>query len=170
MIFQIVCKPWGEVKINLTFTGDGLKWKTSKNEFSDSECPNLEFVHNTGSLQYCKALCLKKSGCTAFNYKKSSTSCVLRRCDLPIVRPVHNRYPDWDGYWQSSCLVSSGPSAGKDCVFPFTYGGTTFSGESKKLTKSPRTKTYWASQEWSNFNYRLCWVGLRRWEPGQAVV
>merc|ERR1712013_424556 len=28
----------------------------------------------------------------------------------------------------STCTVSSGPAAGQTCVFPFTYGGTTFSG------------------------------------------
>merc|ERR1711923_23523 len=28
----------------------------------------------------------------------------------------------------STCTVSSGPAAGQSCVFPFTYGGTTFSG------------------------------------------
>merc|ERR1712007_86777 len=28
----------------------------------------------------------------------------------------------------STCSVSSGPAAGQSCVFPFTYGGTTFSG------------------------------------------
>merc|ERR1711874_305770 len=28
----------------------------------------------------------------------------------------------------STCSVDSGPAAGQSCVFPFTYGGTTFSG------------------------------------------
>ena len=129
------------MKINLSFAGDDLKWETSKNEFSDGECSNLGFVPNVGSLENCKKLCLKKSDCTAFNYANSSTSCVLRGCKLPIVSPVQDRYPTFDGYWQSSCSVTSGPAAGKDCVFPFTFHGTTYKGESKNLTKSPKTKT-----------------------------
>merc|ERR1712025_1239816 len=66
-----------------TCGGDDLKWpwETSRNDFSDSECPNLGFVQNAGSLENCTALCLEKSGCTAFNYERVSTSCVMRRCD-----------------------------------------------------------------------------------------
>ena len=120
------------MKINLSFTGDGLKWKTSKNEFSDSECSYMMYVHHTGSLENCTALCLQESDCTAFNYASSSTGCVLRRCKLPIVPPAKNLWPTFDGFWQSSCSVSSGPAAGKDCVFPFTFGGKTFPGEPKK--------------------------------------
>ena len=104
------------------------------------------YVHHTGSLENCTALCLQESDCTAFNYASSSTGCVLRRCKLPIVPPAKNLWPTFDGFWQSSCSVSSGPAAGKDCVFPFTFHGTTYKGESKNLTKSPKTKTYRASK------------------------
>ena len=101
------CKPWGEVKINLSLTGDEPVWKTSKNEFSDSECQNLGFVPNAGSFQGCIALCQEKSRCTAFNYENSSTSCVLRGCPLPIVPPAQNYYLTFDGYWKSSASTGS---------------------------------------------------------------
>ena len=112
------CKPWGEVKINLSFTGDEPEWKTSKNEFSDSECANLKLVQNAGSLENCKDLCLdwrslgwtglEKSSCTAFNYADSSTSCVLRGCKMmPIIPPAQNRYPTFDGYWKSSASTGN---------------------------------------------------------------
>ena len=107
MIFQIVCKPWGEVKINLSFTGDEPEWKTSKNEFSDSECSNLGYVPNAGSFQGCVALCQEKPRCTAFNYEKYSTTCVLRGCPLPIVPPAQNHYSTFDGYWKSSASTGS---------------------------------------------------------------
>ena len=135
------------MKINLSFTGDRLKWKTSKNEFSDSECSYMMYVHHTGSLENCTALCLQESDCTAFNYASSSTGCVLRRCKLPIVPPAKNLWPTFDGFWQSSCSVSSGPAAGKDCVFPFTFGGKTFPGEPKKIDEISKKKTYRASKE-----------------------
>ena len=95
------------MKINLSFTGDEPEWKTSKNEFSDSECQNLGFVPNAGSFQGCIALCQEKSRCTAFNYENSSTSCVLRGCNLPIVPPTENVWPTFDGYWKSSASTGS---------------------------------------------------------------
>ena len=95
------------MNINLSFTGDALVWKTSKNEFSDSECSNLGFVQNAGSLENCKALCLEMSTCTAFNYENSSTYCVLRGCTLPIVPPAQNVYQTFDGYWKSSASTGS---------------------------------------------------------------
>ena len=101
------------MKINLSFTGDEPEWKTSKNEFSDSECQNVTHAQNAGSLENCKDLCLDFShhlrySCTAFNYADSSTSCVLRRCGMmPIIPPAQNRYPTFDGYWKSSASTGS---------------------------------------------------------------
>ena len=94
------------MKINLSFTGDELVWKTSKKEFSDSECSNLGWKH-AGSLENCKALCLEMSTCSAFNYENSSTNCVLRGCTLPIVPPAQNVHKTFDGYWKSSASTGS---------------------------------------------------------------
>ena len=74
-------------------------WKTSKNEFSDDECPNVGAVHK--SLQNCKDICLETPSCTAFNYNKITTSCVMRGCSLagglPVVPPANNN--NYDGFW-----------------------------------------------------------------------
>ena len=79
------------------FTGE-QEWKTSKNDFSDSECPNLNHG-DKGSLQNCKAFCLEEPGCNAFNYDSSSTHCVLRGCELPVVPPTKDVSGTYDGYW-----------------------------------------------------------------------
>ena len=92
-----------EFAINHSFTGDGMAWATSQNEFSDSECPNLG-KHWKDSLQDCKAVCLEDTICTAVNYDDSSTACILRGCTLPVLPPANNKFPSFDGYW----LVSSG--------------------------------------------------------------
>ena len=91
-----------ELKINPSFTGQ--VWETSKKEFSDSECPKMGEKEYTGSLQDCQAFCLGQSGCTAFNYKSSTTNCKLRGCKQPVVPPAKNKLPTYDGYW----LVAKG--------------------------------------------------------------
>ena len=67
------------------------------NEFSDSECRHMR-RGNKGSLENCKASCLEEPGCTAFNYWSSTTDCVLRACNLPVVPPSQNVFPHY-GYW-----------------------------------------------------------------------
>ena len=82
----------------------GLKWQTSENEFSDSECPNLKRMRNVGSLENCKVFCLGDPACTAFNYN-SDGDCVLRGCTLPVVPPATSYYPH-HGYWLHSTTGS----------------------------------------------------------------
>jgi len=82
------------------------EWKTSKNDFSDSECPNLNHG-DKGSLQNCKAFCLEEPGCNAFNYDSSSTHCVLRGCELPVVPPTKDVSGAYDGYWTEVTVVLS---------------------------------------------------------------
>jgi len=82
------------------------EWKTSKNEFSDSECPNLNHG-DKGSLQNCKAFCLEEPGCNAFNYDSTSTHCVLRGCELPVVPPTTDVSGTFDGYWTEATVVLS---------------------------------------------------------------
>ena len=94
------------MKIQRSVTGVE-DWETSKNEFSNSECPNLKGSkqkHLKGSLKNCKAFCLEEPGCTAVNYEDNSTDCILRGCKLPVVPPANNNFPTYDGYW----LVSTG--------------------------------------------------------------
>merc|ERR1712117_310137 len=45
----------------------------------------------------------------------------------------------------STCTVSSGPAAGQSCVFPFTYGGTTFSGCAEWVYGGERQGKLWCS-------------------------
>ena len=90
--------------INRSFTGEP-EWETSKNEFSDSECPNLKSGRK-GGLQSCKTFCLEEPRCTAFNYNSKTTSCVLRGCSLPVVPPKANGVKTYDGYWYPSTAGS----------------------------------------------------------------
>ena len=83
-----------------SFTGE-LAWETSKNEFSDSECPLLKSKIK-GSLQICKAFCLEETGCTAFNWNRGKRRCILRGCKLPVVPPATNVFSGFVGYWISS--------------------------------------------------------------------
>merc|ERR1712107_237885 len=62
----------------------------------------------------------------------------LQHLRVQLQRPVRLQHPHLLGSTRtttttttaapSTCTVSSGPAAGQSCVFPFTYGGTTFSG------------------------------------------
>ena len=81
-------------------------WLTSKNEFSDSECPNLKNA-DMGSLASCKVFCHETPDCTAFNYNSGSTRCVLRACKVPVVPPARDSYSSYDGYWLSSTFTGS---------------------------------------------------------------
>ena len=82
----------------------GEVWITSRNEFSDSECPNINIGYQTihKSLQNCKDLCLETARCTAFNYNRMTTSCVMRGCSLPVVPPANDIVRQYDGFWLSS--------------------------------------------------------------------
>ena len=79
-------------------------WAYSENEFSGSECPNLENTAN--DLEGCMKACVEKPKCTAFNYNAASTDCVLRECKFPVTAPNNNNF-DHYGYWLLS-LSSSG--------------------------------------------------------------
>ena len=51
-----------------------MVWKTSENEYTDSECMFLVLGWQiTGSLENCKNLCLETQNCNAVNYDSSST-------------------------------------------------------------------------------------------------
>ena len=73
-------------------------WETSKNEFSDSECPNLKEGIKS-SLENCQESCLNEANCTAINFDQSSGDCTLRGCSLPVVPPAQNDFPTYDGHW-----------------------------------------------------------------------
>ena len=75
----------------------GIEWKTSENEYTDSECPFLGNVV-TGSLENCKNLCLETQNCNAFNYESSSTGCVTRKCSSPAPPPAQDSHPA-QGFW-----------------------------------------------------------------------
>jgi len=99
-------------------------WETSKNEFSDSDCPNLN-QGEKGSLENCKAFCLEEPDCTAFNYDNSSTYCTLRGCKLPVDPPTVDASATFDGYWHSStgscrlgfqCIINRDCPAGHFCA------------------------------------------------------
>ena len=47
----------------------------------------------------------------------------------------------------STCSVDSGPAAGQTCVFPFTYGGTTFSGCAEWVYGGENQGKLWCSTE-----------------------
>ena len=116
---------WQIMQTDLTFTGPHA-WETSKNEFSNSECPNMGIVKAKTSL-HCTFYCRATIGCTAFNYetkfnndnsstswarkwekmgpyaysKLEPTSCILRNCTLPVTPPAQNINENYDGYWKS---------------------------------------------------------------------
>ena len=89
------------------FSGDA--WASSKNEFADTECPNLGAA-SVNNLQGCKDACLENQSCTAFNYNAATKTCFLRGCKSPVVAPTFDRYGGYDGFW----LSSSG-------IFQWTY-------------------------------------------------
>ena len=131
--------------MNWKFTTGEQTWSTSKNEFSN-KCRNLG-QGRKGSLENCKAFCLEKPGCTAFNYENRTTHCVLRGCKLPVVPPAKDRYPTFDGYWQDgSWQASTGPC--KVCImnlsclwFSFDPGRqwwTTHDSEWRRCSRSCR--------------------------------
>ena len=91
-----IYKLWDDLKINYSFT----EWSTSKNAFSDKECPNLK-NRRKGSLENCKAFCLETPRCTAFNYRRATNHCVLRGCTLPVVPPVYP-HGDYNAYWRAN--------------------------------------------------------------------
>ena len=91
--------PRGDVKTKHRFTGTQV-WKTSKNDFSDGDCPNLKRGgRRKDSLQNCKNFCLETQSCNAINYNSGSKDCVVRRCTHPVVPPVKDRYPAYNAYW-----------------------------------------------------------------------
>ena len=61
-------------------------------------CPFLGSV--VKSLQDCKDLCVETPSCTALNYDKTTTTCVMRGCSLPVVPPVDD-VDDYEGFWLS---------------------------------------------------------------------
>ena len=113
-------------------------WKTSKNDFSDRECPNINenripeslishqgckvawasgklcILSNGGkktirvSLQGCKDVCMEKQGCTGFNYNHKTRSCVMRGCSLPVEPPARNYNDRYDAFWLASGFWRSG--------------------------------------------------------------
>ena len=112
-------------------------WKTSKNDFSDRECPNINenripeslishqgckaasaagklcILSNGGkktirvSLQGCKDVCMEKQGCTGFNYNHKTRSCVMRGCSLPVKPPARNHCDDEYAFWLASTTTGS---------------------------------------------------------------
>ena len=83
-------------------------WKTSKNDFSDRECPNInggKTIHV--SLQGCKGVCMEKQGCTGFNYNHKTRSCVMRGCSLPVKPPARNHYDDEYAFWLALTTTGS---------------------------------------------------------------
>ena len=85
------------------FTGE--VWKTSKNDFSNRECPNIGRVRE--SLQGCKDVCMVKQGCTGFNYNHKTRSCVMRGCSLPVKRPARNYHDGYNAFWLASTTSGS---------------------------------------------------------------
>ena len=85
------------------FSGDA--WASSKNEFADTECPNLGAA-SVSNLQGCKDACLGNQSCTAFNYgafnNAATKRCFLRGCKSPVVAPSSDNYDGFDGFWLSS--------------------------------------------------------------------
>ena len=76
-------------------------WASSKNEFADTECPNLGAA-SVNNLQGCKDACLENQNCTAFNYNAATKTCYLRGCKSPVVPPTSDNYGGYDGFWLSS--------------------------------------------------------------------
>ena len=83
----------------------GEVWKTSKNDFSNRECPNIGRVRE--SLQGCKDVCMVKQGCTGFNYNHKTRSCVMRGCSLPVKPPARNHCDDEYAFWLASTTTGS---------------------------------------------------------------
>ena len=132
-IFWPFCKlkpMWGWTLLALhwsatIFTGE--VWKTSKNDFSNRECPYISGGNTIRvSLQGCKDVCMEKQGCTGFNYNHKTRSCVMRGCSLPVKRPARNHYDDYNAFWLASTTSGSckyGMSSKKTSV---SYGNFSF--------------------------------------------
>ena len=87
----------------------GGVWKTSKNDFSNRECPYISGGNTIRvSLQGCKDVCMKKQGCTGFNYNHKTRSCVMRGCSLPVEPPARNYHDGYNAVWLASGFWRSG--------------------------------------------------------------
>ena len=73
-------------------------WASSRNEFSDNECPNLGRA-SVNDLQGCKNACLEKHNCEAFNYNSATADCILRGCKFPVMAPTSDNHDGYHGFW-----------------------------------------------------------------------
>jgi len=62
-------------------------WGNYGKIWRDNQCPNVGNAGNRISVKACKAACAAHKQCTAVNYARDRSSCVLRACKWPVASP-----------------------------------------------------------------------------------